>query len=121
MRASLGCKGNLSSPVPFCLQVFRELEDYDVSDAFGVSREDGPFWWAGLTARRRRRSSVFPWPWGITKDSGFAFTVRRDALRSLCPLLSSSCRDRKGLRDPEMAQSRSFQTLLTAEYFVCLF
>ncbi|XP_075857344.1 C3 and PZP-like alpha-2-macroglobulin domain-containing protein 8 [Microcebus murinus] len=54
-------------------QVFRELEDYDVSDAFGVSREDGPFWWAGLTARRRRRSSVFPWPWGVTKDSGFAF------------------------------------------------
>nr|XP_045364134.1 C3 and PZP-like alpha-2-macroglobulin domain-containing protein 8 isoform X3 [Camelus bactrianus] len=54
-------------------QVFRELEDYDVSDAFGVSREDGPFWWAGLTARRRRRSSIFPWPWGVTKDSGFAF------------------------------------------------
>ncbi|XP_032990817.1 C3 and PZP-like alpha-2-macroglobulin domain-containing protein 8 isoform X1 [Rhinolophus ferrumequinum] len=54
-------------------QVFRELEDYDISDAFGVSREDGPFWWAGLTARRRRRSSVFPWPWGVTKDSGFAF------------------------------------------------
>ncbi|XP_039723675.1 C3 and PZP-like alpha-2-macroglobulin domain-containing protein 8 isoform X2 [Pteropus medius] len=56
------------------VQVFRELEDYDVSDAFGVSREDGPFWWAGLTARRRRRSSVFPWPWGVTRDSGFAFT-----------------------------------------------
>ncbi|XP_047387857.1 C3 and PZP-like alpha-2-macroglobulin domain-containing protein 8 [Sciurus carolinensis] len=55
-------------------QVFRELEDYDVSDAFGVSREDGSFWWAGLTARRRRRSSAFPWPWGVTKDSGFAFT-----------------------------------------------
>uniref|UniRef100_A0A2R9BRL2 C3 and PZP like alpha-2-macroglobulin domain containing 8 n=1 Tax=Pan paniscus TaxID=9597 RepID=A0A2R9BRL2_PANPA len=59
------------------LEVFQELEDYDVSDSFGVSREDGPFWWAGLTAQRRRRSSVFPWPWGITKDSGFAFTVRR--------------------------------------------
>ncbi|XP_054395865.2 C3 and PZP-like alpha-2-macroglobulin domain-containing protein 8 isoform X6 [Pongo abelii] len=55
-------------------QVFQELEDYDVSDSFGVSRDDGPFWWAGLTAQRRRRSSVFPWPWGITKDSGFAFT-----------------------------------------------
>ncbi|XP_061277682.1 C3 and PZP-like alpha-2-macroglobulin domain-containing protein 8 isoform X2 [Bos javanicus] len=54
-------------------QVFRELEDYDVSDIFGVSREDGPFWWTGLTARRRRRSSVFLWPWGVTKDSGFAF------------------------------------------------
>ncbi|XP_011781286.1 PREDICTED: LOW QUALITY PROTEIN: C3 and PZP-like alpha-2-macroglobulin domain-containing protein 8 [Colobus angolensis palliatus] len=55
-------------------QVFQELEDYDVSDSFGVSREDGPFWWAGLMAQRRRRSSIFPWPWGITKDSGFAFT-----------------------------------------------
>ncbi|XP_035141992.3 C3 and PZP-like alpha-2-macroglobulin domain-containing protein 8 isoform X1 [Callithrix jacchus] len=55
-------------------QVFQELEDYDVSDSFGMSREDGPFWWAGLTAQRRRRSSVFPWPWSITKDSGFAFT-----------------------------------------------
>uniref|UniRef100_A0A2I3G1S6 C3 and PZP like alpha-2-macroglobulin domain containing 8 n=1 Tax=Nomascus leucogenys TaxID=61853 RepID=A0A2I3G1S6_NOMLE len=55
-------------------QVFQELEDYDVSDSFGMSREDGPFWWAWLTAQRRRRSSVFPWPWGITKDSGFAFT-----------------------------------------------
>uniref|UniRef100_A0A8C9AV61 C3 and PZP-like alpha-2-macroglobulin domain-containing protein 8 n=1 Tax=Phocoena sinus TaxID=42100 RepID=A0A8C9AV61_PHOSS len=59
------------------LEVFRELEDYDVSDAFGVSREDGPFWWAGLMARRRRRSSIFLWPWGVTKDSGFAFAVRR--------------------------------------------
>uniref|UniRef100_A0A2R9B590 Macroglobulin domain-containing protein n=1 Tax=Pan paniscus TaxID=9597 RepID=A0A2R9B590_PANPA len=58
-------------------KVFQELEDYDVSDSFGVSREDGPFWWAGLTAQRRRRSSVFLLPWGITKDSGFAFTVRR--------------------------------------------
>ncbi|XP_062966135.1 LOW QUALITY PROTEIN: C3 and PZP-like alpha-2-macroglobulin domain-containing protein 8 [Cynocephalus volans] len=54
-------------------QVFQELENYDVSDGFGVSREDGPFWWAGLMARRRRRSSVFPWPWAVTKDSGFAF------------------------------------------------
>ncbi|XP_025771639.1 C3 and PZP-like alpha-2-macroglobulin domain-containing protein 8 [Puma concolor] len=53
-------------------QVFRELEEYDVSDAFGVSREDGSFWWAGLAARRRR-SSIFPWPWGVTKDSGSAF------------------------------------------------
>ncbi|XP_025845481.2 C3 and PZP-like alpha-2-macroglobulin domain-containing protein 8 isoform X1 [Vulpes vulpes] len=54
-------------------QIFQELEDYDVSDAFGVSREEGSFWWAGLAARRRRRSSAFPWPWGITKDSGSAF------------------------------------------------
>ncbi|VCX41701.1 unnamed protein product, partial [Gulo gulo] len=54
-------------------QVFRHLEEYDVSDAFGASREDGSFWWAGLAARRRRRSSFFPWPWGSTKDSGSAF------------------------------------------------
>ncbi|XP_038422871.1 C3 and PZP-like alpha-2-macroglobulin domain-containing protein 8 isoform X5 [Canis lupus familiaris] len=59
-------------------QIFQELEDYDVSDAFGVSREDGSFWWAGLAARRRRRSSAFPWPWGITKDSGSAFASREE-------------------------------------------
>ncbi|XP_036271779.1 C3 and PZP-like alpha-2-macroglobulin domain-containing protein 8 [Pipistrellus kuhlii] len=54
-------------------QVFRELEGYDVSDAFRVSWEDGPVWWAGPAARRRRRSFVSPWLWGVTKDSGFAF------------------------------------------------
>ncbi|XP_032170736.1 C3 and PZP-like alpha-2-macroglobulin domain-containing protein 8 isoform X4 [Mustela erminea] len=54
-------------------QVFRDLEEYDVSDAFGASRDDGSFWWAGLASRRRRRSSIFPWPWGSTKDSGSAF------------------------------------------------
>ncbi|XP_025845485.2 C3 and PZP-like alpha-2-macroglobulin domain-containing protein 8 isoform X4 [Vulpes vulpes] len=59
-------------------QIFQELEDYDVSDAFGVSREEGSFWWAGLAARRRRRSSAFPWPWGITKDSGSAFASREE-------------------------------------------
>ncbi|ELK19137.1 C3 and PZP-like alpha-2-macroglobulin domain-containing protein 8 [Pteropus alecto] len=79
------------------VQVFRELEDYDVSDAFGVSREDGPFWWAGLTARRRRRSSVFPWPWGVTRDSGFAFTVRRGGLGAHCPLPYSSHFETKSL------------------------
>ncbi|KAM7142499.1 C3 and PZP-like alpha-2-macroglobulin domain-containing protein 8 isoform 2-T2 [Molossus nigricans] len=55
-------------------QVFQELEEYDVADAFRVSWEDGPFWGAGLTSRRRRRSFIFPWLWGVTKDSGFAFT-----------------------------------------------
>ncbi|XP_044109924.1 C3 and PZP-like alpha-2-macroglobulin domain-containing protein 8 isoform X6 [Neovison vison] len=54
-------------------QVFQDLEEYDVSDAFGASRDDGSFWWPGLAARRRRRSSIFPWPWGSTKDSGSAF------------------------------------------------
>ncbi|XP_023619079.1 C3 and PZP-like alpha-2-macroglobulin domain-containing protein 8, partial [Myotis lucifugus] len=54
-------------------QVFQELEEYDVSDAFRVSWEDGPLWWAGLAARRRRRSFVFLWLWGVIKDSGFAF------------------------------------------------
>uniref|UniRef100_A0A8C0ZUM0 C3 and PZP-like alpha-2-macroglobulin domain-containing protein 8 n=1 Tax=Castor canadensis TaxID=51338 RepID=A0A8C0ZUM0_CASCN len=62
-----------------------ECPDHDVSDAFGVSREDGPFWGAGLTARRRRRSSIFPGPWGVTKDSGFAFSVRRGGLRASHP------------------------------------
>lgn len=57
------------------LQVFKELLDFDVSDAFGVSKDDGHFWWPGLSSRRRR-SSVFPWHWDITKDARFAFTVR---------------------------------------------
>uniref|UniRef100_A0A8C9UYZ4 Macroglobulin domain-containing protein n=1 Tax=Scleropages formosus TaxID=113540 RepID=A0A8C9UYZ4_SCLFO len=44
------------------LEVFRELAEFDVSDAFGVPKDDGHFWWPGLSARRRRRrSSVFPW------------------------------------------------------------
>ena len=73
------------------------MEDYDVSDIFGVSREDGPFWWTGLTARRRRRSSVFLWPWGVTKDSGFAFAVRSGGLGPHRPLLGSSSSETKGL------------------------
>lgn len=56
-------------------QVFKELSDFDVSDAFGVPKDDGHFWWPGLSSRRRRRSSVFPWHWDITKDARFAFTV----------------------------------------------
>ncbi|XP_029002338.1 C3 and PZP-like alpha-2-macroglobulin domain-containing protein 8 [Betta splendens] len=54
--------------------VFKELADFDVSDAFGVPRDDGHYWWPGLSSRRRRRSSVFPWHWDITKDARFAFT-----------------------------------------------
>ncbi|XP_076880650.1 C3 and PZP-like alpha-2-macroglobulin domain-containing protein 8 isoform X3 [Brachyhypopomus gauderio] len=54
-------------------KVFEELADFDVSDAFGVPKDDGHFWWPGL-ASRRRRSSVFPWHWDITKDARFAFT-----------------------------------------------
>lgn len=61
---------------PSCTpQVFKELSDFDVSDAFGVPKDDGHFWWPGLSSRRRRRSSVFPWHWDITKDARFAFTV----------------------------------------------
>ena len=65
----------------FCptAQVFKELADFDVSDAFGVPKDDGHFWWPGLSSRRRRRSSVFPWHWDITKDARFAFTVRQRA------------------------------------------
>ncbi|KAJ7398113.1 C3 and PZP-like alpha-2-macroglobulin domain-containing protein 8 [Pitangus sulphuratus] len=55
-------------------QVFQELAEYDVSDAFGAPKEDGHFWWPGMSSRRRRRSSVFPWHWDITKDARFAFT-----------------------------------------------
>ncbi|KAJ8419039.1 hypothetical protein AAFF_G00005380 [Aldrovandia affinis] len=55
-------------------KVFRELAEFDVSDAFGVPKDDGHFWWPGLSSRRRRRSSVFPWHWDITKDARFAFT-----------------------------------------------
>lgn len=55
-------------------KVFRELADFDVTDAFGIPKDDGHFWWPGLTSKRRRRSSVFPWHWDITKDARFAFT-----------------------------------------------
>ncbi|XP_065102652.1 C3 and PZP-like alpha-2-macroglobulin domain-containing protein 8 [Paramisgurnus dabryanus] len=54
-------------------KVFKELGDFDVSEAFGVSKDEGHFWWPGLSSRRRR-SSVFPWHWDITKDARFAFT-----------------------------------------------
>lgn len=60
----------------FSVQVFQELAEYDVSDAFGAPKEEGHFWWPGMSSRRRRRSSVFPWHWDITKDARFAFTVR---------------------------------------------
>lgn len=56
-------------------QIFKELADFDISDAFGIPKDDGHFWWPGLSSRRRRRSSVFPWHWDITKDARFAFTV----------------------------------------------
>uniref|UniRef100_H3DDC6 C3 and PZP like alpha-2-macroglobulin domain containing 8 n=1 Tax=Tetraodon nigroviridis TaxID=99883 RepID=H3DDC6_TETNG len=56
------------------LEIFKELADFDVSDAFGIPKDDGHFWWPGLSLRRRRRSSVFPWHWDITKDARFAFT-----------------------------------------------
>ncbi|XP_074834082.1 C3 and PZP-like alpha-2-macroglobulin domain-containing protein 8 isoform X2 [Carettochelys insculpta] len=55
-------------------QIFQEMAEYDVSDAFGAPKEEGHFWWPGMSSRRRRRSSVFPWHWDITKDARFAFT-----------------------------------------------
>ncbi|XP_063003438.1 C3 and PZP-like alpha-2-macroglobulin domain-containing protein 8 [Elgaria multicarinata webbii] len=55
-------------------QIFQEMADYDVSDAFGATKEDGHFWWPGMSSHRRRRSSIFPWHWDITKDARFAFT-----------------------------------------------
>uniref|UniRef100_A0A3B3VAC0 Macroglobulin domain-containing protein n=1 Tax=Poecilia latipinna TaxID=48699 RepID=A0A3B3VAC0_9TELE len=57
------------------LEVFKEMADFDVSDVFGVPKDDGHVWWPGLSSKRRRRSSVFPWQWDITKDARFAFTV----------------------------------------------
>ncbi|XP_054646446.1 C3 and PZP-like alpha-2-macroglobulin domain-containing protein 8 [Dunckerocampus dactyliophorus] len=55
-------------------KVFKELAGFDVSDAIGLPKDDGHFWWPGLSSKRRRRSSVFPWHWDITKDARFAFT-----------------------------------------------
>ncbi|KAJ7308317.1 hypothetical protein JRQ81_008851 [Phrynocephalus forsythii] len=56
-------------------KIFRELADYDVSDTFGAAKEDGHFWWPGMSShRRRRRSSIFPWHWDVAKDARFAFT-----------------------------------------------
>ncbi|XP_029470045.1 C3 and PZP-like alpha-2-macroglobulin domain-containing protein 8 isoform X2 [Rhinatrema bivittatum] len=55
-------------------KIFQELSEYDVSDAFGLSKEDGYYWWPGLSTRRHRRSSMFPWHWDISKDARFAFT-----------------------------------------------
>ncbi|XP_058019201.1 C3 and PZP-like alpha-2-macroglobulin domain-containing protein 8 isoform X1 [Ahaetulla prasina] len=56
-------------------QIFQELADYDVSDAFGTSKEEGHFWWPGSTLKkRRRRSSIFPWHWDVAKDARCAFT-----------------------------------------------
>uniref|UniRef100_A0A3P9P539 C3 and PZP like alpha-2-macroglobulin domain containing 8 n=2 Tax=Poecilia reticulata TaxID=8081 RepID=A0A3P9P539_POERE len=55
-------------------KVFKEMADFDVSDVFGVPKDDGHVWWPGLSSKRRRRSSVFPWHWDITKDARFAFT-----------------------------------------------
>lgn len=57
------------------LQIFQELATFDVSDAFGIGKEEGHFWWPGLGSQRKRRSSVFSWHWDITKDAMFAFTV----------------------------------------------
>ncbi|XP_061457145.1 C3 and PZP-like alpha-2-macroglobulin domain-containing protein 8 isoform X3 [Rhineura floridana] len=54
-------------------QIFQELADYDFSDAFGAVKEDGHFWWPSMSLRRRR-SSIFPWHWDVTKDARFAFT-----------------------------------------------
>nr|XP_014353118.1 PREDICTED: C3 and PZP-like alpha-2-macroglobulin domain-containing protein 8 [Latimeria chalumnae] len=55
-------------------KIFQELAEYDVSDSFGIPKEDGHFWWPGLSSHRRKRSSIFPWHWDITKDARFAFT-----------------------------------------------
>ncbi|XP_034035690.1 C3 and PZP-like alpha-2-macroglobulin domain-containing protein 8 [Thalassophryne amazonica] len=55
-------------------KVFQALAHFDISDAFGIPKDDGHFWWPGLSSKRKRRSSVFPWHWDITKDARFAFS-----------------------------------------------
>lgn len=36
--------------------------------------------WADLPTTMTLVSFVFQWPWGVTKDSGFTFTVSRGVL-----------------------------------------
>ncbi|XP_068090260.1 C3 and PZP-like alpha-2-macroglobulin domain-containing protein 8 [Hyperolius riggenbachi] len=55
-------------------KIFQELATFDASDSFGTGKDEGHFWWPGLGSQRKRRSSVFPWQWDITKDARFAFT-----------------------------------------------
>ncbi|KAG8454856.1 hypothetical protein GDO86_001179 [Hymenochirus boettgeri] len=55
-------------------QVFLELSGFDVSDNYETIKDEGHFWWPGMSMQRRRRSSLFPWHWDITKDARFAFT-----------------------------------------------
>ncbi|OCU00810.1 hypothetical protein XELAEV_180065884mg, partial [Xenopus laevis] len=55
-------------------QIFQELSEFDVSDVYGTGKDEGHFWWPGMGSQRRRRSSLFPWHWDITKDARFAFT-----------------------------------------------
>lgn len=69
------------------VQVFKKLADFDVSDVFGNPKDDGHMWWPGLSSKRRRRSSVFPWHWDITKDAYYAFTVR---MYTYCPVIKAT-------------------------------
>ncbi|CAB1331426.1 unnamed protein product, partial [Coregonus sp. 'balchen'] len=80
-------------------KVFKELAEFDVSDAFGVPKDDGHFWWPGLSSRRRRRSSVFPWHWDITKDARFAFT--ETGLVVMTDMVSLNHRQRGGMYTDE--------------------
>ncbi|MFT7798785.1 C3 and PZP-like alpha-2-macroglobulin domain-containing protein 8 [Arapaima gigas] len=80
-------------------KVFRELADFDVSDAFGGPKDDGHLWWPGLSTRRWRRSSVFPWHWDITKDARFAFT--ETGLLVMTDMVSLSHRQSGGIYTDE--------------------
>ncbi|KAL7992852.1 hypothetical protein Chor_017108 [Crotalus horridus] len=82
-------------------QIFQELADYDVSDAFGTSKEEGHFWWPGSTLhKRRRRSSIFPWHWDIAKDARCAFT--ETGLVVMTDLVSLNHRQRGSLYTEEV-------------------
>ncbi|KAM6962537.1 C3 and PZP-like alpha-2-macroglobulin domain-containing protein 8 [Aplochiton taeniatus] len=97
-------------------KVFKELADFDVSDSFGAPKDDGHFWWPGLSSRRRRRSSVFPWHWDITKDARFAFT--ETGLVVMTDLVSLNHRQSGGMYTDEAVPA--FQphtsTLVSAVY-----
>nr|XP_015220823.1 PREDICTED: C3 and PZP-like alpha-2-macroglobulin domain-containing protein 8 [Lepisosteus oculatus] len=80
-------------------KVFQELREFDVSDAFGIPKDEGHFWWPGLSSRRRRRSSVFPWHWDIAKDARFAFT--ETGLVVMTDLVSLNHRQSEGMYTDE--------------------
>ncbi|XP_015826901.3 C3 and PZP-like alpha-2-macroglobulin domain-containing protein 8 isoform X1 [Nothobranchius furzeri] len=94
-------------------KVFKELAEFDVSDSFGIPKEDGHVWWPGLSSKRRRRSSVFPWHWDITKDARFAFT--ETGLVVMTDMVSLNHRQSGGMYTDEVVQPHT-STLVAATH-----